>query len=889
MTWTSLSPTATSWPLVGRKTELGAIGAAMDDPTCGGVALVGPAGVGKSRLALHAAELAALRGLVTVSVRAAHSSVNIPFAALSRLFAELSIEFDALASPLVHLNEAIDRHRGAARLVLVVDDAQELDDASIGLLDQLVGREGVFVVLTVRTSADDALAVLDLWKDEQIVRMQIDRLDDAEIAQLVAAALGGPIDGVASRALVRACQGNVLFLRELVQGALESGALTSDRGMWRLSGSLVDSPRLRDLIDHRFRGLSDAERETLELVALGEPLRLPLLTEIVPLDLVERLERRGLLAAVPAEGASEVRLAHPLYGEAVRARLSPIRRARLCRELADAADRGLGAPTARGTLDELRAAVWHLDGGGGGSPEAALIAARTAFRSEDFELAARLSRSAWEHGRLIDAALLLADALDVSHGTVEAEAVLRDAYSIAESDEQRSAVAVRLASTLFVWSERSDEADEVLTRCANSIVDVDCLRLVTAQRADLCLLRGEVAVAIELDRTLLEGARDRAHAQASRDLGVGLALSGRSSEALALTEAALAIHFGLADSDQLSAIAVYVVAQALALLEAGRLAEAHATGEAAYAVAIDRRNLDGQGWFACILGLTSLAMGRLTEADHLFKEATTVFSELGHPGRRWGLGGMALAAAQLGRRDDAVAAVAELDALSTAMRIMDVHVERGRAWAAISAGDLATARSILWAAVAMAESWGQYACAAAALHDLVRVGEGELACARLESLADLVDGDLMAARVAHAVAVRTADVDAAATASAGFEATGALLLAAEAAVLEVLLADAAGLRRRAAAARERSDRLLARCSGTPRTPALSDTTQRSQLSVREREVAMLAVEGLASKEIADRLFVSIRTVDNHLQRIYQKLGVSSRSELAEQFGAVPRP
>ena len=52
------------------------------------------------------------------------------------------------------------------------------------------------------------------------------------------------------------------------------------------------------------------------------------------------------------------------------------------------------------------------------------------------------------------------------------------------------------------------------------------------------------------------------------------------------------------------------------------------------------------------------------------------------------------------------------------------------------------------------------------------------------------------------------------------------------------------------------------------------------LTRREREVAELAAQGLASKAIAERLFVSTRTVDSHLLRVYTKLGVRSRAELA---------
>ena len=46
------------------------------------------------------------------------------------------------------------------------------------------------------------------------------------------------------------------------------------------------------------------------------------------------------------------------------------------------------------------------------------------------------------------------------------------------------------------------------------------------------------------------------------------------------------------------------------------------------------------------------------------------------------------------------------------------------------------------------------------------------------------------------------------------------------------------------------------------------------------EIAALAVQRLASKEIAKQLHLSVRTVDNHLQRIYTKLGIGGRSELA---------
>jgi DNA-binding NarL/FixJ family response regulator len=62
-------------------------------------------------------------------------------------------------------------------------------------------------------------------------------------------------------------------------------------------------------------------------------------------------------------------------------------------------------------------------------------------------------------------------------------------------------------------------------------------------------------------------------------------------------------------------------------------------------------------------------------------------------------------------------------------------------------------------------------------------------------------------------------------------------------------------------------------------PLLTDTTERSQLSKREQEVANLVVEGLSNREISSHLRLSEHTVKNYVFHIFQKLGMSSRVEL----------
>ena len=56
-----------------------------------------------------------------------------------------------------------------------------------------------------------------------------------------------------------------------------------------------------------------------------------------------------------------------------------------------------------------------------------------------------------------------------------------------------------------------------------------------------------------------------------------------------------------------------------------------------------------------------------------------------------------------------------------------------------------------------------------------------------------------------------------------------------------------------------------------------------QLTPAERRVAELAADGLANKEIAQALFLSVKTVEGHLSHVYAKLGVRSRAKLARRL------
>jgi DNA-binding NarL/FixJ family response regulator len=66
-----------------------------------------------------------------------------------------------------------------------------------------------------------------------------------------------------------------------------------------------------------------------------------------------------------------------------------------------------------------------------------------------------------------------------------------------------------------------------------------------------------------------------------------------------------------------------------------------------------------------------------------------------------------------------------------------------------------------------------------------------------------------------------------------------------------------------------------------------DLSLRDELTAQDLQIAYLAAEGLSNREIGQKLFVSPRTVSTHLYRIYPKLGISARSQLAVALSETP--
>jgi DNA-binding NarL/FixJ family response regulator len=198
----------------------------------------------------------------------------------------------------------------------------------------------------------------------------------------------------------------------------------------------------------------------------------------------------------------------------------------------------------------------------------------------------------------------------------------------------------------------------------------------------------------------------------------------------------------------------------------------------------------------------------------------------------------------------------------------------------VAAGDVALGCAYLQEAASMAQQSGAYALESAAVHDLARLGRAAAALPRLRELVEVVEGPLARARVAHAAALVAQDAAGLEKSSANFHECGAFLLAAEASADAAVALRRKGLLRQARVAQGRASALAARCEGA-RTPALTTAVlARTALTPRQLQIARLAAAGLANKEIARRLYLSPRTVENNLHAAYAKLGVAGRDGLA---------
>jgi DNA-binding CsgD family transcriptional regulator len=843
--------------LVGREAELEKVADALS--TGQGLVLAGEAGVGKTRLLTESVDRCDAAGMRVLKVRATRSSGVMPLGAFAPL-----LPFEDAAS-LAGAREAILARTPA---VLAIDDAHALDDASAALAHQLVSQDGVQVLATVRRGEEVPDAVVGLWKDGLCGRLDLDPLSRPALDRLVGEVLGGPVDGQFLHLLWSRTLGNVLFARELLAAAMEGGALANRSGMWTLTGPFASPPRLRELIAGRLDGMGTGDRTALDLLAVAEPLPVEVVMDMVDGPTLERLEARGLL--VLDEQTPVARISHPLIAEVLLDALGPIRRRRLLRDLVDAVStRPL--PTDVGD----RVVRWRIDAGLDVSPEELLTTARR-YALVDAALAESLARRALatDGGHTTAAIMTLAEVMATS-GRPDDAAALLDSLPSGSSHEQCQRE-VDLALVLAFGLNRSRDAAERLERLLEDIDDSQW-GYVAGQIPLIWLLSGEIDRARRAAEAVLVDERSSESDRLSADLVLIPALNLVGKPVTALERAAGTLP-RLADHP---AFNEYMVGQLETAVPTGHrfvgdLDRAEETAAATY----DRVTRQGagplRGVYALRLGQIALWRGALGRAEQLFMEAVVALE---------GDAMTCAAAIDHVRYTRALSGRSDLPSPLAPGALYAVEHEYLSAAVESAAGDVSYARVRALGAARRGLAAGHVAYAIFALYEAARHGAAPAAAELIDDLPEL-EGKLLPALVAAVQALADRDVDALETVGARFEALGCYLHAAELAAAAAAACAEEGALTSAARLRTRAQQLAEYCDGAT-TELLRSPGGGEGLTTREREVAGLAARGLTDVEIAARLSVSRRTVETHLYRVYAKLGVSGRRDLAPLFSERP--
>ncbi len=224
--------------------------------------------------------------------------------------------------PVTMLADALETVRRERFSVIGVDDVHLVDHLSATLLHQLAVEGSVRIVATARTGEPMPETITALWKDGYLTRLDVPAFTKAEAVSLIQTALDGHVEQLSADLMWEASGGNALFVRHLVEGALEAGTLQQVNGVWQWRGQAAVTSRLAPRCSSgRLDRLPDDEKRALQLLAVAEPLTLEVMTELVGTDTLERAERRGLIRVASRRRRREVtsvQFTHALLGEVIR-------------------------------------------------------------------------------------------------------------------------------------------------------------------------------------------------------------------------------------------------------------------------------------------------------------------------------------------------------------------------------------------------------------------------------------------------------------------------------------------------------------------------------------------------------------------------------------------
>jgi DNA-binding CsgD family transcriptional regulator len=853
---------------MGRSVETRRIEAALLDPASSGIVVSGSAGVGKSRIVRETLRSFTTRGWSVRWVVGTSAAQNLPLGALtpwarSTSHDSLSVIHEVVASLTATTN--------GESVALGVDDATLLDDLSTVVIHQIIQRDLAKVVLTVRNGETVPAATLELWKDADLDRLDVQPLSEAATAALVSKTLGGHLAADAADRLWTLTRGNPLYLRNIVEQEVADGRLALRHDVWKWEGDPIIPLDLVELVQARIGGLSGDVSEVVDVVAVGEPVDLRSLARITSAAAVEEADRRGLITFEPCDGAVEVRLAHPLYGEVRRSR-SPqttLRRlrGRVAAELSASEHRDdVHIVVRRATL------ALHSDL----EPDVGLLvdAARGAAWMLDLPLADQLAEAAIRAGGGVEARAIRAFVLSWLGTGAEAESILaqvdRDSLGVIDGSRITFLRAVNLFFTLAEPERAKALIDEEPASASTPEVYSP-----NAFRCIYWAAMGRSGAALEYARTLHRDSlpddfQARLTAWATT---VAYGEAGCPTEAAAAAEAGYPIP--------VRAFIIIADAHINALALAGRIEASADVAAMMRRRAMASRNAPFGQIAVAVSGQAALGAGQLDRACADLREAierVTAWNSATGFGYRYRIL-LTTALAMRGSAEAAASAMSEMDnAFHPSLRYLDYARAIAVGWVAACRGALSEAVGTVRTAAARARENGQFAAEVMCLQTATQFGDASTV-QRLRALEDIVEGPRVGIAAGFADALDRSDAIELDSVSTCFEKIGDLVGAVDAAAYAAVCFRKKNLRGSALRCSARAEALAKMC-GDARTPALRLAVERLPLTDREREIVMLLAKPMSNRDIAARLQLSVRTVESHIYNAMAKTGTTSRGELA---------
>jgi len=365
---------------------------------------------------------------------------------------------------------------------------------------------------------------------------------------------------------------------------------------------------------------------------------------------------------------------------------------------------------------------------------------------------------------------------------------------------------------------------------------------------------------------------------------------GRPDDALALAAATLAPAMGVSDWQDTApeVVAIVGLGSCFALVEAGRLHAAWITGHTGRVLGAATRSTLLQGWYGAAVGICELGMGRLDDALASLAEARLLGRLCGDAQMRaFAYASFELAHAMVGRlppRPDGPGPVRrfaiEDGAMAGTSWLVSTHRARALAWTEPTPSNVAA----LLEHAEKARAAGRFGVAASVAGEVALLGDPAGATHVFRRFGEL-QGELLPLWPHISAALAAEDAAALDHLADQLDPLGVAGLSAS------LTIQAAAVHHRAGddeAVRESLKAANRRAAAVQSSSAyLAQFRALLPLREREREIAELAAAGQSNKAIADELVISIRTVENHLYRVYDKLGIAGRDDLAPLLGTPP--